>query len=171
MEQPAGVWDTQVEKHVSGDDDTDEDSKAMRPALDDRASYLSVTDSRPSTPAWGKGSLDPWTPPALTSSSDSLTTPSTSSESPSIPQATAPTPLNTYHNTKESIVSAIIPDFVRTSPVPSPPPVTHAPNPVHRVKAEKDEATIPYGVILEEIHIFPQVVEIIFVIFFILAIL
>ena len=127
MEQAAGAWDTLAETHVSGDgtqDDIDEDSKDIRPALDDRASYLSVTDSRPSTPAWGKGSLlDPWSPPALTSSSDSLTTPSMSSEGPSIPQVTAPTPLNA----KTNLVPAIIPDFVRTSPVPSSQPVTHVP--------------------------------------------
>ena len=124
----AGAWDTLAGQHASGErtqDDFDEDSKETRPALDDHASYLS--DSRPSTPAWGKGSLDPWSPPALTSSSDSLTTPSMSSEGPSIPQVTAPTPLNTYHNAKESVVSTIIPDFVRTSPVPSSHPVTHAP--------------------------------------------
>ena len=127
MEQAAGAWDNLAETHVSGDgtqDDIDEDSKEIRPALDDHASYLSVTDSRPSTPAWGKGSLlDPWSPPALTSSSDSLTTPSMSSEGPSIPQVTAPVPLNA----KTNLVPAIIPDFVRTSPVPSSQPVTHAP--------------------------------------------
>ncbi|KAI9461222.1 hypothetical protein BJY52DRAFT_1117257 [Lactarius psammicola] len=123
-EQAAGAWDTQV----SGGGTQDEihgDSKGMRPVLDDRASYLSATDSRPSTPAWGKGSLlDPWSPPALTSSSDSLTTPSMSSEGASIPQVTVPTPLNIA---KENLVSAIIPDFVRASPVPSPQPVILAP--------------------------------------------
>jgi hypothetical protein len=41
------------------------------------------------------------------------------SEGPSIPQVTAPTPLNTYRNAKEGLVPTIIPDFVRTSPVPS----------------------------------------------------
>ncbi|KAH8979226.1 hypothetical protein EDB86DRAFT_3089293 [Lactarius hatsudake] len=123
-EQAAGVWDAQV----SGGETQDNihgDCKEIRPTLDDRASYLSATDSRPSTPAWGKGSLlDPWSPPALTSSSDSLTTPSMSSESPSILQVTVPTPLNIA---KDSLVSAIIPDFVRTSPMPSSQPVTHAP--------------------------------------------
>ena len=86
---------------------------------DDRVSYLSASDSRPSTPAWGKGSpLDPWSPPALTSSSDSLTTPSTSSEAPSIPQLAAPMPVNAYY-AKENLVSSTIPDFVRTSPRPT----------------------------------------------------
>ena len=124
MEQAAGAWDTRAERQVYGDGtqgDIHENSKDMRPALDDRASYTSATDSRPSTPAWGKGSLlDPWSPP---SSSDSLTTPSMSSEGPSIPEVMAPTPLNTYHIAKENLVSAIIPDFVRTSPAPS----SHAP--------------------------------------------
>ena len=88
------------------------------PTSDDRASLLSVGDSRPSTPAWNKGSpLDPWSPPALTSSSDSLTTPSTSSEAPSIPHFIAPAPVNPYF-TKENLVPAVIPDFVRTSPQP-----------------------------------------------------
>jgi hypothetical protein len=123
MEQAAGAWDTRAEVQVSGDetqDDIHEDSIEMRPALDDRASYTSATDSRSSTPAWGQGSLlDPWSRPALTSSSDSLTTPSMSSEGASVPQVAAPTPLNTYHIAKENLVSAIIPDFVRTSPVPS----------------------------------------------------
>jgi hypothetical protein len=97
-------------------DDIHGDDKRIGPAVDDHASYLSVGDSRPSTPAWGKGSpLDPWSPPALTSSSDSLTTPSTSSEAPSIPHLMAPTPVNAYY-IKENIVPAIIPDFVRTSP-------------------------------------------------------
>lgn len=123
-EQAAGVWDTQASGGET-QDDIHGDSKEIRPTLDDRASYLSATDSRPSTPAWGKGSLlDPWSPPALTSSSDSLTTPSMSSEGPSILQVTVPTPLNIA---KENLVSAIIPDFVRTSPVPSSQPVTHVP--------------------------------------------
>src|SRR6266702_580021 len=124
MEQAAGAWDTQVSGGGT-QDDIHGDSKEMRPALEDRASYLSATDSRPSTPAWGKGSLlDPWSPPPLTSSSDSLTTPSMSSEGASIPQMTVPTPLNIA---KENLVSAIIPDFVRTSPVPSSQPVFLAP--------------------------------------------
>ena len=130
-EQAAGAWDALKGRHVSGDgtqDDIDEDSKEMKPALDDRASYLSATDSRPSTPAWGKGSLlDSWSPPALTSSSDSLTTPSMSSEGPSIPRVTAATSLDTNHNAKEKPLPAIIPDFVRTSPVLSSQPVTHPP--------------------------------------------
>ncbi|KAI0305522.1 hypothetical protein B0F90DRAFT_1815135 [Multifurca ochricompacta] len=109
------TWDTQVEAQVP----SRAEDEVNGPGLDDHASYLSATDSRPSTPAWGKGSpLDPWSPPALTSSSDSLTTPSMSSEAPSIPQMTAPTSLNTYH-TKDNLVSTIIPDFVRASPVPS----------------------------------------------------
>ena len=130
-EQAAGAWDALKGRHVSGDgtqDDIDEDSNEMKSALDDRASYLSATDSRPSTPAWGKGSLlDSWSPPALTSSSDSLTTPSMSSEGPSIPRVTAATSLDTNHNAKEKPLPAIIPDFVRTSPVLSSQPVTHPP--------------------------------------------
>lgn len=132
IEQAAGTWDTRAEGQVSGGGTQDAsdihgDDKETRP-LDDRASYLSASDSRPSTPAWGKGSLlDSWPPPPLTSSSDSLTTPSMSSEGPSIPQVAAPTPLSTYHNAKENLVSAIIPDFVRTSPVPSSQLVVHAP--------------------------------------------
>ncbi|KAI9442424.1 hypothetical protein H4582DRAFT_1809421 [Lactarius indigo] len=119
MEQAAGAWDTQVSGGGT-QDDIHGDSKETRPTLDDRVSYLSGTDSRPSTPAWGKESLlDPWSPPALTSSSDSLTTPSMSSECPSITQVTVPTPLNIA---KESLVSAIIPDFVPSSQL-----VTHAP--------------------------------------------
>ncbi|KAI0268623.1 hypothetical protein BC834DRAFT_968086 [Gloeopeniophorella convolvens] len=103
-------------------DDYEEDTDAG-PALDDRASYASATDSRPSTPAWGKGSvLDPWSPPALTSSSDSLTTPSMSSEAPSIPQGTVPA-LFPVPTSKKKLVPAIIPDFVRQSPLPSPHPV------------------------------------------------
>ena len=120
MEQDAGAWDTRGERDGYVDGLQDDIHGEMRPVLDDHASYTSATDSRPSTPAWGKGSLlDPWSPPALTSSSDSLTTPSMSSEGPSIPPVTAPTPLNTYHTAKENLVSPIIPDFVRTSPVPS----------------------------------------------------
>ncbi|KAI0256190.1 hypothetical protein BJV78DRAFT_1278730 [Lactifluus subvellereus] len=116
-----GAWDT----HTGvAQDDTHEDDKR----LDDRASYFSAGDSRPSTPAWGKGSpLDPWSPPALTSSSDSLTTPSMSSEAPSIPQVTAPTPLHPYRTKENLVPSSIIPDFVRTSPVPSPQPASHPP--------------------------------------------
>ena len=115
MEPVIGAWDpraTAVQDDIHGDD------RETGP-LSDGASYLSVFDSRPSTPAWGKGSpLDPWLPPALTSSSDSLTTPSTSSEAASIPQVMIPTPMNAYF-AKENIVSAIIPDFVRTSPQPA----------------------------------------------------
>jgi hypothetical protein len=43
-----------------------------------------------------------------------------SPEGLSIPQVAARTPLNTYHNAKKSLVLAIIPDFVRASPVPIP---------------------------------------------------
>ncbi len=121
MEPVFGVRDPRVERHAPSvaQDDIHRDDKGSSPALDDRASCLSAYDSRPSTPAWGKGSpLDPWLPPALTSSSDSLTTPSTSSEAPSIPQMIAPTPINAYY-AKENVVPAIIPDFVRTSPQPA----------------------------------------------------
>jgi RhoGAP domain len=120
MEPTVGAWSV---------DEMHEDDKRLGPALDDHASYVSTGDSRPSTPAWGKGSpLDPWTPPALTCSSDSLTTPSMSSEAPSIPQVTAPTPLHHYR-AKPNLVPSTIPDFVRTSPSPSPcpRPATHPP--------------------------------------------
>jgi RhoGAP domain len=117
-------------RETGQDVDTDDvDLSADEMPVDDHASYLSTADSRPSTPAWGKGSpLDPWTPPALTCSSDSLTTPSMSSEAPSIPQLTAPTPLHHYR-AKTNLVPSTIPDFVRTSPSPSPSirPATHPP--------------------------------------------
>jgi hypothetical protein len=116
-EPVSGVQDLRVERHAPSvaQDDIHRDG----PALDDRASCHSVYDSRPPTPAWGKGSpLDPWFPPALTSSSDSLTTPSTSSEDPSIPQMIAPTLINAYY-AKENVIPTIIPDFVRTSPQPA----------------------------------------------------
>lgn len=100
-------------------DDIHKDDGRVGFTSDDRASFLSAGDSRPSTPAWSKGSpLDPWSPPALTSSSDSLTTPSTSSEAPSIPHFIAPAPVNSYF-TKGNLIPAIIPDFVRTSPQPT----------------------------------------------------
>ncbi len=123
VEPVFGVRDPRVEKHVpcvaQAQDDIHRDDKGTGLVLDDRASCLSAYDSRPPTPAWGKGSpLDPWLPPALTSSSDSLTTPSTSSEAASIPQMIVPTPINAYY-AKENVVPAIIPDFVRTSPQPS----------------------------------------------------
>ena len=125
MEPNLGAWDTHTGR---AQDEMHEDDKRLGPALDDRASDFSAGDSRPSTPAWGKGSpLDPWSPPALTSSSDSLTTPSMSSEAPSIPQVTAPTPLHPYRTKEKLIPSSIIPDFVRTSPVPSLQPATHPP--------------------------------------------
>ena len=117
VEPVLGVQDPMVEKHAPNvaQDDIHRDG----PALDDRASCHSAYDSRPPTPAWGKGSpLDPWFPPALTSSSDSLTTPSTSSEDPSIPQMIAPTLINAYY-AKENVGPTIIPDFVRTSPQPA----------------------------------------------------
>ena len=123
-----GARDPRPERHAPSvaQDDTHRDDNGTGPALDDRASSLSAYDSRPSTPAWSKGSpLDPWLPPALTSSSDSLTTPSTSSEDPSIPQMIAPTLINAYY-AKENVVPTIIPDFVRTSPQPA----DHIPVPV-----------------------------------------
>ena len=125
VELTIGGWDPRAERHApsGAQDDIHRDDKGTGPVLDDRASFISGFDSRPSTPAWGKGSpLDPWLPPALTSSSDSLTTPSTSSEAPSIPQVIVPTPINAYY-AKGNLVPAIIPDFVRTSPQPS----DHAP--------------------------------------------
>ena len=121
VEPAVGVRDPRVERHAPSvaQDDIHGDDKGTGPALDDRASCHSVYDSRPPTPAWGKGSpLDPWFPPALTSSSDSLTTPSTSSEAASIPQMIAPTLINAYY-AKENVVPALIPDFVRTSPQPA----------------------------------------------------
>lgn len=121
VEPVIGSWDPNAERYASSgaQDDIHGDDKMTGPALDDRGSYVSAFDSRPSTPAWGKASpLDPWLPPALTSSSDSLTTPSTSSEAPSIPQVMVPMPINAYY-AKESLVPAIIPDFVRTSPQPT----------------------------------------------------
>jgi len=115
VEPATGARGSRAERQA---DDTHEDKKGVASSLDDGVSYHSAGDSRPSTPAWGKGSpLDPWLPPALTSSSDSLTTPSTSSEAPSIPQVIAPTPVNMYF-AKENIVPGVIPDFVRTSPPP-----------------------------------------------------
>jgi len=120
VEPVTGARGPRVERQApdGAQDDTHADKKRVAPSLDDNISYHSASDSRPSTPAWGKGSpLDPWLPPALTSSSDSLTTPSTSSEAPSIPQVIAPTPVNNYF-AKENIVPGIIPDFVRTSPQP-----------------------------------------------------
>lgn len=128
VEPAFGARDPRVERHAPSvaQDDTHRDDNGTGPPLDDRASCLSAYDSRPSTPAWGKGSpLDPWLPPALTSSSDSLTTPSTSSEVPSIPQMIAPTLINAYY-AKENVVPAVIPDFVRTSPQPA----DHIPVPV-----------------------------------------
>ncbi|KAH9994977.1 hypothetical protein BJV74DRAFT_795355 [Russula compacta] len=121
MEPVIGAWDARAGRQApsEGQDDIHRGDKGVGPALDDRASYVSAGDSRPSTPGWGKGSpLDPWLPPALTSSSDSLTTPSTSSEAPSIPQVMAPTPVNAFYK-KGNLVPAIIPDFVRTSPQPA----------------------------------------------------
>ncbi|KAI9509177.1 hypothetical protein F5148DRAFT_797744 [Russula earlei] len=116
MEIGTGASDPTAEIQAPGEDQDDiHDDNKTGSAPDDRVSYVSVGDSRPSTPAWGKGSpLDPWLPPALTSSSDSLTTPSTSSEAPSIPQVIAPAPVNMYFS-KENPVPGIIPDFVRTS--------------------------------------------------------
>jgi len=114
----AGGPRTETQAPSGVQDDIHKDDRRIGLTSDDRASLLSASDSRPSTPAWGKGSpLDPWSPPALTSSSDSLTTPSTSSEAPSIPQFIAPVPVNSYF-TKENLIPAIIPDFVRTSPQP-----------------------------------------------------
>ncbi|KAH9956913.1 hypothetical protein BC827DRAFT_1157555 [Russula dissimulans] len=126
VEPATGARGPRVERQApSGapDDDAHEDKNRVASSLDDGVSYHSAGDSRPSTPAWGKdSSLDPWLPPALTSSSDSLTTPSTSSEAPSIPQVIAPTPVNMYF-AKENILAGVIPDFVRTSPQP----VDHVP--------------------------------------------
>ena len=116
VEPVFGVRDLRVERYAPNV--AQEDDKGTGPASDDHASCHSAYDSRPPTPAWGKGSpLDPWFPPALTSSSDSLTTPSTSSEAPSIPQMIAPTLISAYY-AKENVVPALIPDFVRTSPQP-----------------------------------------------------
>jgi hypothetical protein len=117
VEPVFGVQSPRVERHAPSvaQDDIHRDA----PGLDDRASCHSAYDSRPPTPAWGKEEpLDPWFPPALTSSSDSLTTPSTSSEDPSIPQMIAPTLINAYY-AKENVVPTIIPDFIRRSPQPA----------------------------------------------------
>ncbi len=125
-----GALDTRAEKVSGGGTqyDFNEYNKEMRPPLEDCASYLSASDSRPPTPALGKGSpSDPWSPPALTSSSDSLTTPSISSESPSILQMTVHMPSNACHIAKENLKPAVMPDFVRSSPAPSSHSVTHAP--------------------------------------------